>query len=69
MKVEQLIRTLQEDHSPTDDICVLLWSKPEDVSTEDWTEVCTAFDGAEDVDSETNEWIADAIAQQAGTEY
>jgi hypothetical protein len=69
MKVEHLIKVLQENHKPTDDICVLLWDKPEDVSVEDWTKVCLAFDETEDVCIEATEWIADAIAQQDGTEY
>ncbi len=69
MKVENLIKVLQENHKPTDDICVLLWGQPEDVSAEDWAEVCLAFDESDGVDIEATEWVADAIAQQVGTEY
>ena len=69
MKVERLIKILQKGYKGTDDICVLWWSKPEDVSDEDWAEICTAFGDAEDIDIEATEWIADAIAQQCETEY
>ncbi len=69
MKVEKLLKIIEENYKPEDDICVLMWDKPEDVSTEDWAEVCLAFDASDDIGIEATEWVADAIAQQNGTEY
>jgi len=69
VKVENLIKVLQENHKPTDDICVLWWDKPEEVPTENWTEICLQFDEWEDAGLDVSEWIADAIAENADTEY
>ncbi len=72
MKVENLIKVLQENLKPTDDICVLWWEKPdyeEDLSDEVWEEVCSQFDAWEDAGVDISEWIADAIIENAETEH
>lgn len=75
MKVENLIKVLQEKHEPTDDICVLWWSKPDydnpDESTitdEVWAKVCSDFDGWDSVGADVSEWIADAIIDHTNNE-
>ena len=70
MKVENLIKILQEEHKPTDDICVLWWNKPEDfddktLSDESWADICLEFDEWQDADTSISEWIADAVLQHS----
>ena len=65
MKVENLIKVLQETQNPSDDICVLWWEKPEELSAENWAEICSEFDEW-DGGADINDWIADAIAERNG---
>jgi hypothetical protein len=74
MKVSQLIKVLQEQNKPDDEILVLWWEKhhfdfPEDyeikLTDEGWMKISKEFDSWDNAGEEIGEWIADASVEHA----
>jgi hypothetical protein len=74
MKVSELIKVLQEQNKPDEEILVLWWEKhnfdyAEDdemkLTDEAWLKISKEFDEWDSVGEEIGEWIADAVSQYA----
>ena len=74
MKVSELIRVLQEQNKPDDEILVLWWEKknfdfPEDyeikLTDEGWLKISQEFDEWGGAGDEISQWIADASVDHA----
>jgi hypothetical protein len=74
MKVSQLIKVLQEQNKPDDEILVLWWEKHHfDYSDDDemkltdeaWAKISNEFDSWDNAGEEIGEWIADAVSEHA----
>lgn len=68
MKVEKLLKIIEENYKSEDDICVLLWDKPMDISVEQWSKVCADFDEWDNAGADINDWIVDAIIDHSTNE-
>jgi hypothetical protein len=76
MKVSELIKVLQENNKPEDEILVLWWEKnsfdfPEDyelkLTDEGWMKISKEFDEWDNAGEQIGEWIADASVEHAET--
>jgi len=74
MKVSQLIKILQENNKPDDEIIVLWWEKQNFDYTDDdelvltdeaWRKVSEEFDTWDNAGESVGEWIADAVSEHA----
>jgi hypothetical protein len=76
MKVSELIKVLQENNKPDDEILVLWWEKstfdfPEDyeikLTDEGWLKTSQEFDSWGEAGSSISDWIADAVIENSET--
>jgi hypothetical protein len=76
MKVSELIKVLQENNKPDDEILVIWWEKnsfdfPEDyelkLTDEGWMKISKEFDEWDNAGEQIGEWIADASVEHAET--
>ena len=74
MKVSQLIKVLQEQNKPDDEILVVWWEKHnfdynEDdelkLTDEAWAKISDEFDSWGNAGYQIGEWIADAVSEHA----
>jgi hypothetical protein len=76
MKVSELIKVLQENNKPDDEILVIWWEKnsfdfPEDyelkLTDKGWMKISKEFDEWDEAGSSISDWIADAVIENAET--
>lgn len=74
MKVSQLIKVLQENNKPDDEIIVLWWEKQNfdfdegdilELTDEAWLKISKEFDSWDNAGEQVGEWIADAVLENA----
>jgi hypothetical protein len=74
MKVSQLIKVLQENNKPDDEIIVLWWEKQNfdfdegdilELTDEAWLKISNEFDSWDNAGEQIGEWIADAVLETA----
>jgi hypothetical protein len=74
MKVSRLIKLLQEQNKPDDEILVVWWEKHNFDYTDDdeliltdeaWLKVSNEFDSWDNAGEQIGEWIADAVSDNA----
>ncbi len=74
MKVSELIKILQEQNKPDDEILVLWWEKHNfdyaqddemKLTDEAWLEISNEFNEWDSAGEEIGEWIADAVSEKA----